>query len=217
VKLYDFWGIARSGNHAVIHWAIKNFIDNTNKIMLEDHSYFSDKLLYINCFIKDYEPHKIVLRQGLKLKPNFLFISYENRYFDQELRLSFLPQRFIIVRNLENLAASRIKKGWGMDRNLFNIWEHYIKSPWPKIHYDRWLVDKCYRDSVASQMGVINKDITDEPTKEGRGSSFVGLNYLDSKENLLTRYQQIEIPESTKNLILEYGKRNPEYCNIDGI
>jgi hypothetical protein len=167
MKVYDFWGISRSGNHPIIHWAIKNFIDNTEKIMLDEHSYFSDKLLYMNCFNKNYKEN---LRRGLKLKPNFLFMTYENKYFSQGLELSFLPQRFIIVRNLENLVASRIKRGWGMDKNLFNIWEYYIKSPWPKIHYDQWLVNKCYRDLIASQMGVVNKDITDEPTKEGGGS-----------------------------------------------
>jgi hypothetical protein len=132
------------------------------------------------------------------------------------VKISLLPQRFIIVRNLENLAASRIKKGWPMNRTILDTWEYYIKSTYTKIHYDRWLVDRSYRDRIADKMDVVNKDIVNTMSTAGGGSSFSSKT-LPATENLLNRYQQITIPEETKKLLREYGQRNPEYCNVNNI
>jgi len=97
-----------------------------------------------------------------------------------------------------------------LDDRTFDLWEQQARSTYKKIYYDQWLIDKTYRDSIAEEMNMLNLDIINDLSSAGGGSSFIGMR-LDSRENLLTRYQQIEIPDDLKEKIIYYSKRNPEY------
>jgi hypothetical protein len=222
-KLFNFWGVRRSGNHAIVNWAMSNFVDLNNKIDIAPskfYRYYIDGLLFIN----DYDSTRAIdfehLKKGLKLNPKIVIFTHEERLFSVTVKSRLKSKNFIIVRNLENVIASYYKKEWpeehnrNIDRSLFDLWEYYLKSEYPKIHYDRWLIDKKYRDEIADLMGVENRDITNIVTKEGGGSSFIGLN-LDSSDRLLNRFSQVDLPDSIIDLIVEYGSRNPEYCNLD--
>jgi hypothetical protein len=222
-KFFDFWGIRRSGNHAIINWAMSNFVDLKNKIDIAPpnfYRYYVDELLFIN----DYDNSRAIdrehIKKGLKLNPKIVILTHEERLFSATVNSKLKSKNFIIVRNLENVIASYYKKEWPaahyrkINRSLFDLWEYYLKSDYPKIHYDHWLTDKNYRDEIANLMGVENRDITNIVTNQGGGSSFIGLN-LDSSDRLLNRFSQVDLPDSIIDLIVEYGSRNPEYCNLD--
>jgi len=219
-KVYEFWGMQRSGNHAILNWQLENFCDDSQKHsipILDDYCFHTRNTLFLNAII--YNDKKNIadsdLRKYLKLKFNNIILSYEDSQFDKSLGLPC--KQFIIMRNLENLVASRmhgVDQEWPVDDKFFEMWETYARSNMTKIHYDKWLVNKSYRDSIAQMFNTDNKDITNKMSLAGGGSSFIGTE-LDKPENLLSRYRQIDIPPDIKNKIIYYGERNPEFCNLE--
>jgi hypothetical protein len=224
-KVYEFWGMQRSGNHAILNWQLENFSDGSQKQPIldrcpmnhriaDDNSFHTNDTLFLNAIVRDDKKNisDINLRKYIKLKFNNIIFSYEDSHFNKSLGLPC--KQFVIMRNLENLIASRLQDPieWRIDDNFFEMWETHARSNIPKIHYDKWLVDKSYRDSIAQMFNTDNKDITSTMSVAGGGSSFIGMK-LDKPENLLTRYRQIDIPPDIKKKIMYYGERNPEFCN----
>ena len=216
-RVYEIWGIQRSGNHAILNWLIENLCDNSERhSILDEFCFHTDNLLFLNAVVYNNELNFPFddLRKYLKLKCKYVLLSYEDSNFDKSLGLPC--KKFIVMRNLENLVASRmhvVGSEWLVDDDFFNRWEMHARSDIPKIHYDKWLVDKRYRDSIAQMFNTKNKDITNIISSAGFGSSFIGQR-LDSPENLLSRHRQIDIPPDIKEKIIYYGERNPEFCNI---
>jgi hypothetical protein len=218
-KVYEFWGMQRSGNHAILNWQLENFCNGLPRKYIFDYAcFYNDEVLFLNAVGWNNRNRIILnekLKESLKLKVNTVVLSYEDCDFDKSLVLHC--KKFIIMRNLENLVASRMRgvdQEWPIDDNFFEMWETYARSNISKIHYDKWLIDKPYRDSIAQMFNTDNKDITNTMSVAGAGSSFIGMK-LDKPENLLTRYQQIDIPPDIKKKIIYYGERNPEFCNVE--
>jgi hypothetical protein len=208
----------RSGNHAILNWQLENFSYSSEKQrILDDYCFYTNNTLFLNAVAWN-DKKNIAdsdLRKYLKLKFNNIILSYEDSHFNKSLGLPC--KQFIIIRNLENLVASRLHGPpgyWKVDDNFFEMWEIYARSDIPKIHYDKWLIDKSYRDSIAKLFNTENKDITNTISLAGGGSSFIGVK-LDKPKNLLTRHQQINIPQDIKKKIIYYGERNPEFCNLE--
>jgi hypothetical protein len=215
-KVYEFWGMQRSGNHAILNWQLENFSDGSQKQrILDDYCFHTNNTLFLNAIAWN-DKKNIAdsdLRKYLKLKFHNIVLSYEDSHFNKSLGLPC--KQFIIVRNLENLVASRLQGSpgyWKVDDSFFEMWEEYARSDISKIHYDKWLIDKSYRDSIAKLFDTENKDITNTMSLAGGGSSFIGVK-LDKPKKLLTRYEQINIPQDIKEKIVYYGERNPEFYN----
>jgi len=130
MRLYEFSGLARSGHHAIINWAIKNYcgveLPMSGKFQTIEDRY----LYYIN--EGNFDQHLIhgFLQQNRK-KIQHLFIGYEN--VDSDFSL-FSPgkkwqtpfdfcydgldyplqrKRIILIRDFYDNLASRIKKNEG--------------------------------------------------------------------------------------------------------
>ena len=71
------------------------------------------------------------------------------------------------------------------------------------INYNRFVVDKEYRDSIAGKMGVQNVDATQEVSAYGGGSSFRGDGPADSSSSLMTRFLEQPIPAELLELLVE--------------
>ena len=87
-----------------------------------------------------------------------------------------------------------------------NIFDDYVslKNYENSIVFEKWLVDKDYRDSICKNVGINNLDITDYVAEEGGGSSFTLMN-LDTKENLLNRKSMYSIPDEYLNKMKQYN------------
>ena len=116
----------------------------------------------------------------------------------------------ILLRDIINLFASRIKfnKPWiKSDEKYVNMWIKYAKECCNEtnnlnnkiiIIYNKWLIDKNYRDEICRKLGVKNLDIINYV---GRNSSFIGQNLEEIKENYIERYKIIDFPKETKQLL----------------
>lgn len=60
------------------------------------------------------------------------------------------------------------------------------------ILFDKWVIDKSYRDSLADSFGLLNKDYNiDFVSDAGNGSSFSGLKSLE-KKRITSRWGEAE-------------------------
>ena len=212
---FNLCGLCRSGQHAIIFWLLENFgsptWDGQRQIWVEpennEYIYINNVNNYLRNPLTDINKYKRVIR------------SFEDIYLIEN-------NTYYICRDFLNMMASRIKK-WPPNgsnyafsfQNVMSIWinQNSHGSPYA-IYYNRWLTDKDYRDEVASRFGVKNKDLhLNKVSTLGEGSSFVG-GKLDSKENYLNRYKQIEFPPQIKTWTLankQLIELNKEIYGID--
>jgi hypothetical protein len=221
MKLIEFTGMSRSGNHPIIFWMMRN-VSNTENITTveEDTVYVSDNCIFLNNIssrLKLDDQREIINRELSKKTYEWYILSYEDCHIGvkHDLNYNFEKKyKFSIVRDIQNLLASRLKRTddvfkWRKQidtcmRIYPSFFEHYISHKnWNNsISYDKWLVDKNYRDSVCNVVNVNNLDYNKKVTENGYGSSFVGFN-LDSVENLLNRKNMYKIPDKYLNKIKE--------------
>jgi hypothetical protein len=113
----------------------------------------------------------------------------------------------IVLRDPLNNLASRLA-GAEKRPEVFRVDEAYLDlleayaaeylgrtehlTPKVLVSFDRFLTDVGYRDSVATDLGVDNRDRTDEVSSYGGGSSFGDA--AADPEALLTRFQQHPLP-----------------------
>jgi hypothetical protein len=229
--IFEFWTQGRSGNHAIINWIVQNLVEDfhSRKAIFssvgDNDSYGTSDLIFINNY-RGYTPMfgtvgtSTYLDTALKKNPKYILISYENKPIGYTIGVQS-DYKFTITRSLENLVASRRKYNKSnvplslhmkVDNNFFNNWTTYIQHT-PNIHYDKWLQDRSYRDSICTLLGVHNKDLTSYVDKVGGGSSFVG-HKLDTPENLTTRHTQIQLPKDIQEQVEQLCKQFPEYCAV---
>jgi hypothetical protein len=226
--IFEFWTQGRSGNHAIINWLVQNLVEDfdSRKLLLSnigDHdSYFTSELVFINNFYerpKTFSNSSVYLTTALRKNPKYLIISYENKPMTHSIGVES-DYKYTITRSLENLIASRLQYNKGnisplmhmnVDEIFFTNWSKYVEHT-PNIHFDKWIQDRGYRDDICKQLGIVNKDITDYVDKAGGGSSFIG-HKLDTHQNLLTRYKQIELSREIKDRVEQLCKKYPDYCS----
>jgi hypothetical protein len=213
MKLIEFTGMSRSGNHPIIFWMMRNISNTENITTIEkDTVYVSDNCIFLNNIssrLKLDDQREIINRELLKKTYEWYILSYEDCHMGTSHSLDYdfeKKYKFSIVRDIRNLLASRLKRTddvfkWRKQidthmRIYPSFFEHYISHKnWNNsIFYDKWLVDKNYRDSVCNIVNVNNLDYNKKVTENGCGSSFVGYN-LDSVQNLLNRKNMYKIPD----------------------
>jgi hypothetical protein len=70
------------------------------------------------------------------------------------------------------------------------------------VSFNRFVVDPGYRDGIAEQLGVPNRDEVSEVSPYGGGSSFSSGSVPSSPDSLMTRYQQRPLPPRLVEMLL---------------
>lgn len=70
------------------------------------------------------------------------------------------------------------------------------------VSFNRFVVDRSYRDGIAAALGVPNRDVTSDVSAYGGGSSFDGLQGPPSPEAVLARHRQHPLPPSLVDALL---------------
>ena len=198
MQIIEVYGMRRSGHHAIIGWLKFNLDNHFGK---DNVHYIND--LMNNCSFKgDTLMHRVneLNNSGAKV----LLVSYEDEFTSVSRIEGYPTYKFVIVRDIVNLAASRYKASkhgaMRIDQLFVDRWTEHTNHP-NKFRYEDFLLDKNERDKVAESFGVKNIDITNDVKYcSNIGSSFVG-RVMDEKENYLNRYKMIEIPEHLMQFI----------------
>jgi len=188
-----FFGLRRSGNHAVLGWIIAGAANHGRRTR-----HFND--------IHDdrMEPPKVPQYGDSQFAPirwsGLTIYSYQDIRYPQIPQLPHYAARpepsttRYVVRDLPNLLASRIKMYEGLEEQglrrsvstisyeeLACMWVEYargyVREPDPTsggINYPLWFQSRCYRDEVFDALGLgLNTDQgLNEVSDYGFGSSF---------------------------------------------
>lgn len=224
----NFFGLKRSGNHAVINWIIAN-------------SGIEGAVHMNNVFDLSESPPKIInqsqIKKELSGNTKLLVLSYEDVSLNDGI-IEVPAYKFsenhkfvnvILLRDFYNFLASRIgilesiKKAGVRNpiqkvslEEVKNLWKQYAKEYQGKtnfikeslsVSYNDWYKSKDYRDELLRDLfGVnsINKDKDlNKVSDHGRGSSFDGLTY-DGRANemkVLERWKVYQEKPIFQNLI----------------
>lgn len=236
-KLY-FYGMSRSGTHAIVKWVLYNFCQeadlNIDKIdILRPYPNMqafinkSQTLLFANNFDTSLYDSLINYICNNRSELQTLVLLYENREYNYD------SYNYLIIRDFLNLLCSRIKqiKNFKVDTNridnkifyekFITIWiqnARFIKSE-NTIIYNKWIQSKEYRDEMSERFFHLkNLDYLDYKQPFGGGSSFIGRNKESNITNYLNRFSLIDIPDAGKEIILSNSELldiNEEYFNIN--
>ncbi len=201
VTYIHFFGLKRSGNHALIGWLSeglsrgqKGGVAHFNAVNEPRHPADPSKP-YLDV---DY-----MLSAIDRGRPRYVVVSYEDLMFAkrrlQEHYTTFTRSNCIdvlLLRNFPNLIASQIQRrrnveARGETRNIHRLGLMDVRDVWVEnahaivnmsegdfaaILYDKWFQNKEYRDRVAIQLGFLNEDLgINQVSGIGEGSSFDGL------------------------------------------
>ena len=137
-----------------------------------------------------------------------------NQCFDKENDII----NIIIIRDPLNTFASRVQHIHNniqnntltkVDEYHINLWCSYVEEALNItnhfknkifIYYDKWLIDKNYRNYIANQLSVYNFDNITYVSFCGNGSSFIG-QQLDQPQNYLERYKLIKFSDEILPLL----------------
>lgn len=215
IKIIPFYGLRRSGNHAILEWMIHSMGTGKPREVLKHRRIMKrGTAVYFN-ESNTYESQNQLLFDVLlinKFEIENIITAYEDVNLKYEL-VPFTESKIVIIRDIENLVASRLKGisngklnlvGLAINQEFVNKWIEYAKAfddpNYVCIKFEDWLTSKDVRDQFMQKLGFENLDKTDTITEFGNGSSFTGQN-KDSTENLLNRSKQFEIPEDILKMI----------------
>lgn len=214
---FAFYGLRRSGNHAILEWLIQNMGGSgSRKVIFNRRLIAVNSAAYIN-EINSYGNKKEMNLHYETANKNYenLLVSYEDTSIDYSVSLTKEYDKIVIVRDIENLFASRFKKGQSykqpynlgdmrIDEITVDLWKNHVEAGLNKnailIQFEKWVDSKEYRDHISKILGFYNYDKIDTITEFGEGSSFSGQR-IPTAEELKTRASQVELPEKVKDRI----------------
>jgi len=198
-----FYGLRRSGNHAIINWLIPmlgGVVCHINDAQLPLRFYKGPKPL--RRFAGD---------------PSSTIISYENVDLTKDTNqfdVRSEERRFImLLRDPYNLAASLLQNQYALEVSNFRVPMYNIKKEWKqyareflshtnylptntvKINFTKWFTDEDYRILIATELGLEYDDVgLNKVSGYGGGSSFdsTKLDGEAQKMDLLNRWKHIE-------------------------
>lgn len=228
-----FWGIQRSGNHALINWILAQCQEP--KMFLNNQPFGKELKASAKHFLATYNiEHSVAPRLDYvhKAEKNWLdlwrnptegtnkllLVSFENHNLSQ-LSDSAYHQGCKIIDSFLGKSAKTINVV--LLRDAFNMWIKDMPYP-PKPHnpelwkayakeylgetdflpdkvtvnYNRWFIDRDYRQSISKQLGLLFSDCgLNQVTDYGGGSNFDGTSFDGNAQlmNVLNRW------ESSKN------------------
>jgi hypothetical protein len=199
----EFYGVQRSGNHAIIFWFLNN-IGGCDKHLYNKIYWNDDTHVYYYNHVNRRDLHHDT---HFAKEFNFRIKSYES--------IEFKPSKtsFLIVRDILNTLTSQHKHQvtFRNPKKVINTWKQHIKhfnkdKPFDNnvIMYNYWLIDKNYRDRASKMLGVSNiVDNTKYVSNIGNGSSFIKRNKESDIRNYTTRYSQHTLPDNVQELLLQ--------------
>ena len=202
--LVKFFGIRRSGNHAVIYWLLRH---------QQDHYFFNDSNVPFDarCMLKR-------LRYAFPFKHKLTIVSWENKPLDKPLYVKTLTaskeKTIIIMRDPFNWLASHMAKRWGTNNQLLTLYMSHLNEFLGEtnhlgdkicVNYNRWFADQEYRKEISKQVGFAkfhDSGINNVPS-EGGGSSFDGVRLRGSarKMKVLDRWRNFAREEKYQKWI----------------
>lgn len=218
-NLIHFFGLRRTGNHAVINWILKNtFDEETNTI------HHNDVYGYLRTPPKIKDPQEIAVEPQ---RNTAMLLSYEDVPLPW---VSDLPTvagedlilkdagvtKVLILRDPYNLFASRLQRQRNLQTEnhidpitdlpwdkVIELWKSYAKEYVGQtnylgekvvLNYNLWFQSKTYRNVMMREyFGAENKDLgIEEIPSFGGGSSFKPLDYSGNGKELgvLDRWQE---------------------------
>lgn len=199
-KLFLFYGMRRTGNHALIYWMLGQFdlpywYSNDNK--------WPWKTLSDVIYATGGKPLKTAYAHGIS---TFEDIPYR----DTGDVLGAVPkvvsharavQEVLILRDPFNLFSSRRHGKFcssPCDKASIELWKTYARlfleplSRMVCVRYDEWFLHEHYRRAVSAQLGLKFNDLNlNYVPREGKGSSFDHRDFSD-------RAQQMKVLERWK-------------------
>lgn len=209
MKIYSFYGLRRSGNHAILEWILYNLGNGSDRLLYERGAVVvRGNAAYINeanAYIAQNPPNHLKLLRDIIILNNMdietIIVAYEDVYPEYSLVPS--SKKIFLTRDIENLVASRLKKNQRnmlVDSEFFKKWIDYTKQE-NKILFDDWISSKEYRDSISKELfNVENLDKTEYVAVNGGGSSFSGL-IKPTVEELKSRSKMVNLPQEAINRI----------------
>lgn len=193
MKIYNIFGLRRSGNHAIIEYIAQSF---------EHTVHYNDCMGWQSNRFSKSEFGELDRPQDCQI------YSYEDfEPTDEQIQD---PSCFIILRDYLNIAASRLKSNRGCNtcRQQFQsnrttccekvwskYWDLYTRYPHKTIIYNYWHSDINYRIYI-NDLLELNNSIYQKYLPEsgvGQGSSF------DNLDTLNDRYKNFSLDELTSN------------------
>ncbi len=123
----------------------------------------------------------------------------------------------LVLRDPLNHVASRLAAAETRPE-LFRVDEPYVDlldaycaeylgrssrlAPLVTVSFNRFVVDRGYRDGLAASMGLENVDFVSEVSSYGGGSSFSGTGEPVSPDALMTRFRERPLPPSLLDQLL---------------
>lgn len=211
MKIVKFYGMRRSGNHAILEWLLYNLNQSNRNSNISNTVIVRGDSAYLN-EVNEIRPFRLMtccnFIKNLEIKN--LIITYEDESrFDHDIPDCLsgeVASTIILSRGLRSNAASRLKKQKDdmlVDDSFFQNWQsHYLSRT---ITYEDWLTSKSIRDSLSETLGVENLDKTDFVSSFGGGSSFIGEG-LDSTINLLNRGKNFKFEDEVLKKIEKIEK-----------
>lgn len=198
-----FFGLRRSGNHAIINWLMPMLGKNVYHI--NDVHPYKDNLcrLYKNCkMIKD--------------KPNdadSVIVSYENVNLSEPWTTMDIESdqiiHMLLLRDPYNTLASIFNNSIAVKNPNFRVPQYNFKEMWHnyakefigntnylpddtiKVNFNKWFVNKQYREEITKSAGLeINDSNINKMSDYGGGSSFDLMKYNGRAQSMdvLTRW-----------------------------
>lgn len=193
MKVIPFYGLRRSGIHAILEWLTHSLGNGGERIELEKNRIikYGDAIYLNDCNTWDQYSIKNFIESN---NFNFVLVSYE----DTNLNFSFYEtneEPIVLIRDIKSLSASRIRSYKELNEQILQKWiDHANAKNCKIIKYEDWLTKQNYRDNFVSLYGQKNLDKIDYVSKFGGGSSFVGRK-LDKVDRLLNRWKQMGFSE----------------------
>lgn len=217
MEVIEFYGLARSGHHAMMNWFFKNMIG-------EEYTREWQITVFRDCGWTHWNDSTVFFEQSLQAlkttdKPNILSISYDNVNWEfSHISEDVSPYRgghfqewdyskkikIVFIRDFYNNLVSRIKmhdiEGEPRafyDERFLEVWKNHAYACLDNkvifIKYEDWLLDRNKRIELLEKFNC--KEIYDNTQISGTHSSFG-----DSK-NYLNRFDSNLVPEKIKELI----------------
>ena len=215
-----FYGMRRSGNHAILNWLLCNLSQKKNIIKIKHRLVSSGNSCYLNAINEYVNTKPKILEIDFKFaEVSFknIVVSYEDVPINYQTKYTTNFPKIIVMRDINNLVASRLKKikedneGKKMAKYLFNVNEKFFKS-WIThasisrneayiIKFEEWISSKKIRDKISSDLGLKNIDYYQSISNYGGGSSFSGTSKRPEVSELNNRWKEVEIDSDLKKII----------------
>jgi hypothetical protein len=235
-----FCGLARSGNHAIIFWFLHNISDTFSEIAFQAYADSAQSVCFLNNYNNLTKKHDLIDLT----KYQTIIYSYEDMVDDLEIDililrdfLNLMSSRFKayglyvgpVLPQHGGIEYSRLDPtiilAWEQKYlNRFirftQIWKNHAKQYHKHILYNRWVLDKTYRDFISiEKLNIENKkDNTEYISIIGGGSSFNNLQPITDKDTYNKRFKLSQLPKQFLKYMLsdkELLDLNKDIFNID--